>query len=72
MQGEAGELTAGLAIDDVYVLVARPVARDFESGHAIAEPFFEVIVGLKCQTADGRVQTVGADHHVELAVAAAA
>ena len=39
MHGKARKLTAGLAIDDVYVLVARPIARDFESGHSVAEPF---------------------------------
>ena len=71
MHGKATELPAGLAVNDVNLIVARPIAPDFECGDHVAELLLEAILWPKGQLADRRMQTVGADHQVEPPAAAA-
>jgi hypothetical protein len=47
-------------------LVARPVAVGLERGNMVAERGFEIRFGPEHQTADARMQAVGADDEIDL------
>ena len=69
-QRHAPDHAAGLAVGDVDILVARPVAARFERGDDIAEPLLETILRPEGEAAHRRMQAVGADDEIEPPLAA--
>jgi hypothetical protein len=68
MQGKAPQHLARPTMDQIYVFIARTVPAALESRDYVAELLLEPILRTKCEPANIRMQTIGADHQIEAAL----
>ena len=69
MQRKAPKHPPRLPIHQIHIFVARTVATDLERRDGIAELLLELMLGPECEPANIRMQTIGADHQIEPALA---
>ena len=65
MQGEPRDHLAGLAVNDVNVLVARAIVSRLERRHDVAKLLFELLLRPEGEPADIGMQAVRADDKVK-------
>ena len=69
MQRKAPKHPAWLVINHVYIFIARTVPADLECRDHIAELLLKPFLWAEYEPANIRMQTVGADHQIEPALA---
>lgn len=69
MQGKARQHLAGLAVNDINVLVARAIMLRLERRDDVPEVLFDLLLRPEGEPADIRMQAVGADNKVKGACA---
>ena len=69
MQGKTAKHPSRLPIHQIHIFVARTVATDLERRDRVTELLFELTLRTECEPANLRMQTIGADHQIEPALA---
>ena len=69
VQRKAPEHPSRLSIHQIHVFVARTVTSDLERRDHVAEMLLEPILRPECKPANVRMQSIGADHQIEPALA---
>ena len=64
-EGEPPELPSRPLVDDIHVLVARPISRNLERSDRVAEVLLVLLLRTERQSTNGRVKAISADQQVK-------